>query len=181
MPGSEVAARRYAEAAFAIAKADGTLPAWETALSGLARLVADPTVGAYLETNKVESPAKFATLDQALGAVEPKARNLAKLLVLKRRIGLAGEVETAFRALIDAERGVARARVTTATALNDASRQSIVAAVRRSTGATEVQLEERVDRELLGGAVVQVGDHVIDGSVRTRLGGLRRNIAGSIG
>jgi len=53
--------------------------------------------------------------------------------------------------------------------------------VRASTGATDVQLDEQIDREILGGAIVQVGDHIIDGSVRTRLRGLRRSIAGSIG
>lgn len=181
MAGSAVAAKRYAQAAFAIASAEGTTDAWQTALEGLAALVADATVGAYLQTSKVEEPAKFATLDQALANVEPKARSLAKLLVRKRRIGLAEDVATAFGALVDGDRGVARARVTTATALSDGGRQSIVAAVRRSAGATDVELDEQVDREILGGAVVQIGDHIIDGSVRTRLRGLRRSIAGSIG
>ncbi len=181
MPGSEVAAKRYAQAAFAIATADGTLDAWQSALDGLAALAADATVGAYLQTTKVEEATKFATLDQALANVDPKARSLAKLLVRKRRVGLAGDVASAFGVLVDAERRIARARVTTATALNEAGRQSVMDAVRRETGATDVELEEQLDREILGGAVVQVGDRIIDGSVRTRLSGLRRSIAGSIG
>lgn len=181
MPGSEVAAKRYAQAAFAIASADGALDAWQQALDGLAALVADPTVGAYLQTTKVEESTKFATLDQGLANLDPKARSLAKLLVRKRRIGLASEITAAFGVLVDAERGVARARVTTATALNEAGRQSVVDAVQRETGATDVELEEQIDREILGGAVVQVGDRIIDGSVRTRLSGLRRSIAGGIG
>ena len=53
-------------------------------------------------------------------------------------------------------------------------------AVRRATGATEVQLSEQTDRTILGGAIIQIGDHIVDGSVRARLAGLRRNIAGSI-
>ena len=181
MPGSEVAAKRYAQAAFAIASAEGTLGAWQQAFGGLAARVADPTGGAYLQSTKVEESAKFATLDQALADVDPKARNLAKLLVRKRRIGLAREVAAAFGVMLDGERGVARARVTTATTLSDAGRQSVVDAVRRETGATQVELEEQIDREILGGAGGRVGDRIIDGSVRTRLGGLRRSIAGSIG
>ncbi|PZC47607.1 MAG: F-type H+-transporting ATPase subunit delta [Chloroflexi bacterium] len=181
MPGNEVAAKRYAEAAFAIAKAEGLEAAWALALDGLASLVADPTVGAYLQTAKVAESAKFATLDQALAGSDAKARSLAKLLVRKRRIGLAGEVATAFGAMVNADRGVASARVTTATALSDEGRASVTRAVRASTGATDVQLDEQIDREILGGAIVQVGDHIIDGSVRTRLRGLRRSIAGSIG
>jgi F-type H+-transporting ATPase subunit delta len=181
MAGSEVAAKRYAQAAFAIASADGTLDAWQTALEGLAALVAEPTVSAYLQTTKVEPSEKFATLDRALATSDPKARSLAKLLIRKRRIGLAGEIAAAFASLTDADRGVARARVTTATALNSAGRESIVTAVRRLSGATDVELDEQVDREILGGAVVQIGDHIVDGSLRTRLRGLRRSIAGSIG
>ena len=53
--------------------------------------------------------------------------------------------------------------------------------VRASTGASDVDLDEQVDRDILGGAIVQIGDHIIDGSVRTRLRGLRRSISGSIG
>ena len=181
MAGSEVVAKRYAEAAFAIASADGNVDAWQSALNGLAELVGNATVGEYLRTSKVEESRKFTTLDEALAGVEPKARSLAKLLVRKRRIGLAGELAAAFEALVNAERGVALARVTTATALSAGGRESIAAAVRRTTGATDVQLDEQVDREILGGAIVQVGDHIIDGSVRTRLRGLRRSIAGSFG
>lgn len=181
MPGSEAVAKRYAQAALAIANGDGTVEAWQSALDGLASLVAEPTVGPYLQTTKVEESAKLATLDAALAPVEPKARSLAKLLVRKRRIGLAGEIAAAFASMVKAERGVASARVTTATALTDAGRASVTRAVREATGATAVELDEQIDREILGGAIVQVGDHIIDGSVRTRLRGLRRSIAGSMG
>ena len=181
MPGSEVAAKRYAQAAFAIASAEDSVDAWQTALDGLAALAADPTVGAYLATTKVEESAKFATLDQALPGVDPKARNLAKLLVRKRRTALAGDIARVFGGLVNAERGLASARVTTARPLSDAGRASVEQAVRAGTGAQDVELDEQIDREILGGAIVQIGDHIIDGSVRTRLRGLRRSNAGSIG
>ena len=70
--------------------------------------------------------------------------------------------------------------MTTAQPLDGAARASVVDAVRRATGATEVQLSEQTDRTILGGAIIQIGDHIVDGSVRARLAGLRRNIAGSI-
>jgi F-type H+-transporting ATPase subunit delta len=181
MPGSDVSAKRYAQAAFAIASEAGSVEAWGTALNGLRDLMAEPTVSEYLQTSKVEEAEKFAVLDQALGGVEPGARSLAKLLVRKRRIEAADHVAAAFEDLRNTARGVTKAQVTTATALNEAGRAAIAGAVRGQTGAAEVQLEERVDREILGGAIVRIGDHIIDGSVRTRLRGLRRSIAGSIG
>ncbi len=181
MPRSEVAAKRYAQAAFAIATADDSVDAWQTALDGLAALTADPTVGRYLQTTKVEEATKFATLDHALAGVDPKARSLAKLLVRKRRTALAGDIARVFSGLVNVARGRASARVTTARALTDDGRASLVRSVRASTGATDVDLDEQVDREILGGAIVQIGDHIIDGSVRTRLRGLRRSISGSIG
>lgn len=180
MAGSEVAAKRYAEAAHSIAEADGTMDAWQEALQALRAVMAQPVVAEYMQTPRVGETAKAAMLDQALTGLEPKAIRLAKLLLRKRRIGLADQVAAAFAARVNADRGVVLAAVTTATPLSDAGRRAIAEAVRASAGAREVRLEARVDRSILGGAVVRIGDHLLDGSVRTRLRGLRRSIAGSI-
>lgn len=181
MPRTEVAAKRYAQAIFEIARAERTLERWQADLDTLAALMTDATVAEFLLSSKVGEARKFAVLDQALAASDTKMRSLAKLLVRKYRIGMSDQIAEAYREMSNDERGLAVATVTTAVALNDEGRAAVVAAIQRLTAANEVQLEESVDREILGGAIVRIGDHIIDGSVRTRLSGLRRNIAGSIG
>lgn len=180
MARAEAAAKRYAQAVFAMAREANAFDAWEADLEALRALLADPSVVAFLGSTTVLEERKFAVLDEALAGLGPNARRLAKLLVRKRRLDILDQIDEAFRALVNAERGLAVADVTTATPLSDDGRRAVVEAVRRLTGAAEVRLSEQVDRELLGGAVVRVGDHIIDGSVRTRLAGLRRDIAGSV-
>lgn len=179
MPGREAAANRYAQAVFAIARDDNAFDRWQADLATLRALAADPTAAAFLRSTKTDEASKFQLLERVLTGAGPKALSFAKLLVRKHRTDIAGQIADAFDEMVNAERGAAVARVTTAVQLTDDGRSAIVAAIRRTTGATEVRLEEVVNRDILGGAIVQIGDHIIDGSVRTRLSGLRRSIAGS--
>ena len=180
MARREVAAKRYAQAIFAIARDANTLDRWYTDLETLAGLVAEPTVGEFLRSTKIAEAQKSAILDQALRDLDPNVSRLAKLLVRKRRIGIVDQILAAYNELLNTTRGIAVARVTTAVALTDDGRRAVETAVQRASGATEVQLEERVDREILGGAIIQLGDHIVDGSLRTRLAGLKRSLAGSM-
>ena len=180
MPRRDPAAKRYAQAVLAIAEDEGTLDRWAADLAMLHTLTAEPTVSEFLRSSKVEEVRKHEILDQGMSGADPKAISLAKLLVRKNRIGIVDQIAESFGELLNVERGIAIGRVTTAVAMTDEGRISVIDAIRRTTGATEVQLEEIVDRDVLGGAVIQIGDHIVDGSVRSRLAGLRRTIAGSL-
>lgn len=180
MARQDPAAKRYAQAVFDLAREANAIDAWAPQLQALGELFAEQTVIAYLGDSSVTEEAKFQIIDQSLEGAPAQVRNLAKLLVRKRRTALGAEIVESFNMMVNAERGVAVAAVTTAQPLDDAARASVVEAVRRSTGATEVQLTEQTDRTILGGAIIQIGDRIVDGSVRARLAGLRRNIAGSI-
>ena len=181
MPQRDVAAKRYAQAVASMAADAGAWDAWLDNLAALRVVLTEPSAVAFFLSSKVALEAKYRALDEALAAQLAEARSLAKLLVRKQRTALIEGIEDAFREMVNDTRGVATARVTTAVALDDGGRESVQTAVRRLTSAQTVELEEAVDPAILGGAVIQIGDHIIDGSVRTRLTGLRRSIAGSIG
>ncbi len=101
--------------------------------------------------------------------------NLFRLLRRKRRIALGPSIASYFGEMWDAERGVVRAELRTAVELDDERRQQIAGELTRRAGGT-VELTARVEPELLGGAVVRVGDRLIDGSARTRLRALRAQL-----
>ena len=164
----------------ALAREQDALSTWSAELASLRGLFEDPTVAQFLQNTNIAEDRKFATLDEALAGSPAAVLNLAKLLVRKRRVGIGVQVVEAFIDMVNAERGIALASVTTAQPLDDIRRAAVIAAVRQATGADAVELSEQVDREVLGGAIIQIGDHIIDGSVRTRLSGLKRSIAGSI-
>jgi F-type H+-transporting ATPase subunit delta len=71
-----------------------------------------------------------------------------------------------------------RAEVRTAVALDDERREAIASRIREWTG-KQVEIETEVDPELLGGAVIRIGDQLIDGSTRGRLRGLREQLVQS--
>ena len=180
MAQRDPAARRYADAVFGIAADSGDAAAfdrWLSDLDDIAQLFAEATVRGFLVSTRVTQSQKEDVLDQALPDVQDSARTLAKLLVRKRRVALADQIGDAFRARLNTQRGIADATVTTAVALTDDARAAVEDAVRRYTNADTVALSEQVDPEIIGGAVVQIGDRIIDGSVRTRLATLRRSLA----
>ncbi len=178
MPPRDLAAKRYADAVFAIASDGGSAERWSADLDDVASLFRNADAAAFFISTRVTQADKEAVIDAALTDAAVEARNLAKLLVRKRRTRLADQIRDAFRQRLNSERGIAAAIVTTAVPLSNEARASVEAAVRSYTNAATVELSEQVDAAILGGAIVRIGDRIIDGSVRTRLNSLRRTVAG---
>ena len=177
MPPRDPAAKRYAEAVFAIASDGASADQWSADLDDVVNLFVSPHAAAFFVSTRVLQDDKEQVIDAALTDASNEARNLAKLLVRKRRTALAEHIREAFRQQLNSERRIAQAVVTSAVPLSPAARASVEAAVRRYTSATTVELSENVDTAILGGAVLRIGDRIIDGSVRTRLNSLRRTVA----
>ena len=166
---SDPAARRYADAVFGIAHDTASHDRWLSDLEDIAAL--------FSVSTRVAQADKERVLDDALPDVQTSAGNFAKLLVRKRRANLAPQIIEAFRERLNSVRGIAEATVTTAVPLSDDARSAVEEAVRRYTNAETVSLSETVDGQIIGGAVVKIGDRIIDGSVRTRLSTMRRSLA----
>jgi F-type H+-transporting ATPase subunit delta len=176
----DIAAKRYAQAAFAVALEQGSPDRWLGDLDALSDLVAQPEAAAVLQSDRVPDAEKHILLKAALSGVDPAVLNLARLLVAKRRIRLAPQVREEFGNLLDAYKGRARATVTTAVPLTDEQKVEIAASLSRITGKT-VSVEQAVDPEIVGGLVARVGDTLIDGSTRSRLVALKKNPQGGGG
>ena len=173
----EVAARRYAQAAFEIARESGELDRWAEDLQAIADFVAQPGVADVLASSRVPLDAKARLLRSGLSDVSPLALNLAHLLAEKGRIVLAGQIRQEYQRLLDEHRGVAQAVVLSAVPLSDDERRAVVQRLHDLTG-KEIVLEAQVDPEILGGLVARVGDRLIDGSTRGRLLALRESLVG---
>ena len=168
-------ARPYARAAFSLARDAGTLPAWSQALAFAARVAADPQVAAVLGHPKLSAADAVALLAPD-GAGEAFC-NFLGLLFDNRRLSLLPEIAGLYDELrFEAER-VVKAKVTSAAALPAAELETIKAALRRRFG-REVEVEAAVDESLIGGAVIDAGDVVIDGSLKGKLARLQAALAG---
>ena len=162
-------ARPYARAAFSLARDAGTLPAWSQALAFAARVAADPQVAALLGHPKLSAADAVALLAPE-GAGEAFG-NFLGLLFDNRRLSLLPEIAGLYDELrFEAER-VVKAKVTSAVILPLAEMEKIEAALKRRFG-RDVEIETAIDESLIGGAVIDAGDVVIDGSLKGKLGRL---------
>ena len=159
-------ARPYARAAFATARDAGALAQWSDGLGFAARVAADARVQSLLGHPHLGRDDAVALLSPA-NASESFGNFLA-LLADNRRLSLLPEIVGLFEELrADAER-IVKAKVTSAAALPAAELATIQAALKRRFG-REVELQTAIDASLIGGAVIDAGDVVIDGSLKGKL------------
>jgi len=167
-------ARPYARAAFGIARDAGDYVSWSNALAFAARVAADPQVAELLGSPRLGNADAVSLL--AIDGAGESLRNFLALLADNRRLALLPEIAGLFEELrAEAER-VVKARVTSATALGDGELEGIKAALKKRFG-RDVQIETAVDASLIGGAVIDAGDVVIDGSLKGKLGRLQAALA----
>lgn len=168
-------ARPYARAAVALAREQQRLPAWSEQLGFAAAIAGDETVRSLLSSPATTADAAVALLSPESGADADFVQFL-RVLSANRRLPLLPEIATLFeQARAEAEK-VVNVKLTSATALDDAETEALVAALRRRFG-REIALTRAVDPALIGGAVIDAGDVVIDGSVRGKLDRLRTTLA----
>ena len=165
-------ARPYAEAAFRLADAQGKLADWSAALANLAAVAADERVRAAMGDPNLPA-AKVAGLFIAIlaGKLSGEAENFVRVLAENRRLDVLAEIRAQYEALRNEREGVVEADIYSAFELDQEQIADLVARLERKTG-RKVKARISVDRSLIGGVKVVLGDKVIDGSARAQLGAL---------
>ncbi len=163
-------ARPYARAAFGTARDEGTLASWSEALGFAARVAADPRVSALLPNPELPQADAVALLAPE-GAGESFTRFLT-LLAEARRLPQLPEIAGLFEELRAEAEHVVHARITSAVALPEGELDVIKAALKKRLG-REVRIETGIDESLIGGAIIDAGDVVIDGSLKGKLSRLQ--------
>jgi len=165
-------ARPYAEAAFRLADASGTLAKWSEALSSLAQVAGDARVRAAIgDPNLSHAKAAGLIISILAGKVSGEMENFVRVLAENRRLELLGEIAEQFEALKNEREGVVEVEVHSAFELTDAQLADLTQRLEKKTG-RKVRSTVQVDKELIGGVKVVIGDKVIDGSARGQLGAL---------
>lgn len=169
-------ARRYAQAVFELALEHDAVDEWLNDIDLMADAMGSEDFFALLEAPQVPVRVKYRGIDTVMAGASQLARNLASVLVDHRSVRFAGAIRDQFRALADAHNGVARAEVVTAVAMEDAERERVSKLLGELVSANVVTTE-RVDPDIIGGIIARVGDHLFDGSVKTRLADMRAALA----
>jgi len=165
-------ARPYAEAAFRLADAQGKLAEWSAALANLAAVAADARVRSAIGDPTLSAPRIAGLVISVLdGKLSAEAENFVRVLADNRRLELLPEIRAQYDALRNEREGVIEAEVFSAFELDEAQLAGLIARLESTTG-RQVKARVRLDKELIGGIKVVLGDKVIDGSVRAQLGAL---------
>jgi len=170
-------ARVYAEALFDVAKEKGRLDPIAEGLGQFAdALDSGRELQVFFFSPHFSSAEKVEGLGRALSGAEPELVNFLELLIEKGRMPELSRIRREFEVMWKRERRQIDVTVTSAAELDPAVVEKIGEEIERQTG-QDVDLASRVDEEILGGIVLQVGNMVLDASIRSRLEKLRQSVA----
>jgi ATP synthase F1 delta subunit len=171
------AARVYAEALFEAGKDKGKLDSLQSQLAQFVDVVdRNRDLQVFLFSPYLSSADKSEGLGRAISGAEPELMNFLELLVEKHRMPEVFRIRREFDELWKKENRRLDVTVISAVELDQAVVDKIGQEVERQTGEA-VELSSRVDDGILGGIVLQVGNMVLDASIRSRLEKLRKTVA----
>jgi len=173
-----VVAGRYARALFIVTEKRGETARALADLKGIVEVLApDRGVASHLYSPHLRLSDKREALKKALdGRVVRVVQVFADLLLRKRRLPELADIAIAFEALVEKAQGIRRAHVVSAVPMADAEVERLKKALEHNT-AGEIRITREVDPELLGGALVRIGDRVIDRSARTLLEAIHKQLS----
>jgi F-type H+-transporting ATPase subunit delta len=178
---TSVYANRYAQAVFRMALESNELNIWQADLRKMASMARDEALFATLGNEDIPFEDRAKTLSGRIGEINPNALKLVSMLAAKGRLGLIEDISDQYQDILDSHRGVEGAEiaeVTTAVPLDDEYRLKLAQRITDLVG-RPVVLRANVDTGVVGGIIIRVGDKLIDGSIRSRLVALRRELGGS--
>jgi len=172
---ASAAARRYARALFSIAQEQQAVAGVRGELESVAALFSEQPELAAALFRPLHPVAQRRAVLQGIcerGGISDNVRNFFAFLVDQRRLVDFDAICGEYGRLADEAEGRTRAQVVSASPLSEEQRRRLAQALAARTGC-EVELEVRVDPELIGGATAVVGGLVFDGTLRTQLAQLR--------
>jgi F-type H+-transporting ATPase subunit delta len=166
-------ARPYAEAVFRLARGESDLAGWSRRLATLVAIVSDAQLARLNADPAVAADRVAALVIEVAGAdLGERGANFVKVLAENCRLSLLPVIAEQFETLKAGAEGTLEATITSAQELAQPQIDDLVAGLRAKFNRA-VTVQVAVDPELIGGAVIAIGDQVIDGSVKGRLQRMR--------
>lgn len=171
----------YAEALMSVAQSKNLTEQFGEDVRSLLSLLSESEQLRNFIANPFVSPEnKKAVINRVLGdGANAYLRNFLLLLVDRKRILLVEPIFQQYLVLLRQVKQIALAEVISAVPLTEAQQQSVKDRVITLTNAREVELDTKIDRELIGGVIIKVGSQVIDASLRGQLRRISLRLSGA--
>ena len=175
-----ILAKRYAKAIFTVGQEQEKYEEYDEVLQGLADLyTTHPEVVDALTNPLYPMDVKENVMKGIVGSmkVDTIMGNFLNLLVQKKRAEILPEIAAAYKTMVDEAKNISHGNVISAIELSDELKANVQTILEKLTG-KKVELTTSVDQSIIGGIIAQVGDLVLDGSIKTQLAGLKDSIKG---
>lgn len=179
MQGNTVLAVRYAQSLASLAQERGSIDTMYTDMQKIAEVYeTQPEFRAFLRSPVINALTKQAMLEKAFnGKVSDVTLSFIKKLAYARREKFLGDIADAFIRYYKKLKGVLTVHVTSAVPLDDALRTKIITFVKSNSeyaASSAIELDEKVDKKIIGGVILRIDDKQIDSSFATRINEYRR-------
>ena len=163
-------ASRYAKSLLELAKEKNVLDFIVHDMALLAKVCAEnPALVNTLQSPIIKNDKKLSILKQLFnGKVNPLTISVFEIISRKNREGYLADVAESFQAQYREMKGILSGTVTTPFAINDDLRNQFKGIVSKAYG-KDIELKEKVDKNIIGGFILKVGDSQIDESVKNKL------------
>lgn len=177
MADMSTVARPYARAIFELAEGQGALDAWAGRLEFWSAVAANPEMSKRLADPSVTRQQQTEMFEACVAdGNDDQGRNVIRLLVENDRLALLPQIYALYEGFRADAQGEIEATVRTAYELTDAQQSNLIDALSKRLE-RKVRLNVVIDKEVIGGAIVQAGDLVIDGSLRGRVEKMQHAVA----
>lgn len=168
MSTAESLARPYARAAFDLARESGTLAEWSSKLEFAAAVARNPHVQSLIGSPAFGGDRLVSVFLPPGEKADSAFANFVATLAANRRLTIFADIAEGFVALKREAEGVLKVAVRAAVPLETGQAEALKAALAKRFG-RQIELTSTIDESVIGGAIIDAGDIVIDGSVRGRL------------
>jgi F-type H+-transporting ATPase subunit delta len=162
-------ARPYADAVYKMAVANNSLSQWSKMLQLAAEIAEDEQVKLLIGNPRV-SAKQLGDIFLEIGRSKfnAEARNLVMLLIENKRVVVLSQISQLFEQLKARHEGVLEARIVSAFAIENRQLKKLVEDLEQKFK-RKIEAQVSIDPELIGGIKVEVGDEILDASVRGKL------------
>ncbi|HEX7065637.1 MAG TPA: F0F1 ATP synthase subunit delta [Bacillales bacterium] len=172
---SEAVTKRYARALFEVAEEHGKIDQVEEDLNAVVQAFKDEKAEKVFLNPRLDAEAKKKLVETFAGTVTSEVANFLKVLVDQHRENELADMAKEYSAAANEARGIVKATVTTAVPLSDEEKKRLAEQFGKAID-KKIQLEEKVDREIIGGVLIRIGNRVYDGTVAGKLSRFKQNL-----
>jgi len=175
--GLSIIADRYALAFMDLAQRQDMFDKFDADLALVKETVdANKDLKDFLEHPLIQASDKKDVIDKIFREhVSVYTLNLIKLLIDKNRIHILAILADHYKALLNKKRNISTAQIITAIEIDENTKNRVKEKLERVFSKT-IEIETSIDKEIIAGMIVKVGDKIIDGSIKTKFENMKKQV-----